>query len=134
MAQEIFEPDDLAGNWSWDGVTPQQLWAGEYPKHTSSGLAGGTGLSFGKYEVVSYDKAADRYIKYDPTAAAGTAAATPIGFTAQPTVSGGPIQVYDSGAPNHEALIWPAAQNTFALRKAAFAYAGSNIFVARLLG
>lgn len=134
MAQEIFEPDDLAGNWSWGGVVPQQLWAGEYPKHTSSGAAGGSALTFAKYEVVAFDKATGLYIKYDPTAAAGTAAATPIGFTAQPTVSGGPIQVYDSGAPNHEALVWPASLDTFAKRLAVFSYAGSNIFVARLLG
>lgn len=134
MAQEIYEPDDLAGNWSYDGITPQQLWAGEYPKHTSSGIAGGaSSVEFAKYEVVAYDGSADRYIKYDPTAT-GTAAATPVGFTAQPTVGGGSIQVYDSGAPNHEALVWPASIDTFAKRKAAFAYAGSNIFVGRLLG
>lgn len=129
-----YEPNDLAGTESWDGIAPTQLWAGEYPKHTSSGVAGGTGLTFAKYEVVAYDKAADRYIKYNPAAAEGEAALTPVGFTAQPTVSGGSIQVYDSGAPNHEALVWPAAIDTLAERKAAFAYPGSNIFVARLLG
>lgn len=131
---DIYEPDDLAGTQSWPGITPQQLWAGEYPKHTSSGIAGGTGQTFAKYEVVAFDKAANRYVKYDPAAAEGSAALTPIGFTAQPTVSGGPIQVYDSGAPNHEALVWPTAIDTFAERVAAFSYAGSNIFVARLLG
>ena len=26
MAQAIYEPDDLAGNSSWDGVKPQQLY------------------------------------------------------------------------------------------------------------
>lgn len=135
MVQAIYEPDDLAGNSNWDGVKPQQLWAGEYPKHTSSGIANGANtVEFKKYEVVAYDKATDRYIKYDPAAAAGTAAATPVGFTCQPTVGGGSIQVYDSGAPNHEALVWPTSLDTFAKRKAAFAYAGSNIFVARLLG
>jgi hypothetical protein len=135
MAQAIYEPDDLAGNSNWDGVKPQQLWAGEYPKHTSSGKAGGaSSVIYAKYEVVAYDAATDTYIKYDPTAAEGEAAATPVGFTCQPTVGGGSIQVYDSGAPNHEALVWPASIDTLAKRKAAFAYAGSNIFVARLLG
>lgn len=123
-----YEPNDLAGTESWDGITPTQLWAGEYPKHTTSGIAGGTGLTFAKYEVVSYDAETDTFVKYDP------ATTLPVGFTAQPTVSGQSIQVYDSGAPNHEALVWPATQDTFAKRKAAFAYAGSNIFVARLLG
>lgn len=135
MVQEIYEPNDLAGNQSWDGITPQQLWAGEYPKHTSSGVAGGANtVVYKKYEVVAFDKATNQYIKYDPTAAAGEAAATPVGFTAQPTVGGGSIQVYDSGAPNHEALVWPASVDTFAKRIAAFSFPGSNIFVARLLG
>lgn len=131
---EKFEPNDLAGNWSWAGIEPQQLWAGEYTKHTSSGIAGGTGQTFAKYEVVAYDVTADRYIKYDPAAAEGSPALTPVGFTAQPTVSGGSIQVYDSGAPNHEVLVWPAAVSTYAQRKAAFSYPGTNIFVGRLLG
>lgn len=131
---ETFEPNDLAGNWSWDGVQPQQLWAGEYPKHTSDGVAGGTDETFAKYEVVAYDAATTTYVKYDPAAEAGSAAATPVGFAAQPTVSGDSIQVYDSGAPNHEALVWPESLTTYAERRDAFAYPGTNIFVGRLLG
>lgn len=131
---DIYEPNDLAGNQSWDGITPNQLWAGEYPKHTSSGVAGGTGLTFAKYEVVAFDATANTYIKYDPAAADDAPAKTPVGFTCQPTVSGESIQVYDSGAPNHEALVWPASLTTFPQRKNAFAYPGTNIFVGRLLG
>lgn len=133
MAQELYEPNDLAGNWSWDGIKPVQLWAGEYPKHTSSGkAAGASSVVFAKYEVVAKNRTTGEFIKYDP---AGTGdAAIPVGFTAQPTVGGDSIQVYDSGAPNHEALVWPSSIDTFEKRRSAFAYAGSNIFVERLLG
>jgi hypothetical protein len=133
MVQAIYEPDDLAGNSNWDGVKPQQLWAGEYPKHTSSGVAGGANtVEYKKYEVVALNKTNGHYIKYNP---AGTGDETvPVGFTAQPTVGGDHIQVYDSGAPNHEALVWPASIDTYDKRRLAFAYAGSNIFVGRLLG
>lgn len=133
MAQEIYEPDDLAGSQKWDGIKPQQLWAGEAPKHTSSGVAGGAStVEYKKYEVVALNKTNGQYIKYDPAGSGD--AAVPVGFTAQPTVGGGPIQVYDAGAPNHEALVWPTALDTFLERKMAFSYAGSNIFVDRLLG
>jgi len=133
MAQEIYEPDDLAGSATWDGIKPQQLWAGEYQKHTSDGIAAGAStVVFQKYEVVALNRTNGQYIKYDP---AGTGdATTPVGFAAQPTVGGGAIQVYDSGAPNHEALVWPSSLDTYEKRRLAFAYPGSNIFVGRLLG
>lgn len=135
MAEQNFEPYDLAGSWQWDGLKPVQVWAGESQKVTESRKLA-TGVTFAKYEVYSLN-AAGEAAKYDPAAVDGGGEPAPEskahGFTAQPTTTGSShVQGYVAGSPNHEALVWPVALTTFESRRAVFY--GTGIFVEQLNG
>lgn len=122
----------LAGNGDLGSFTPEQLFAGEANVRTSRGTFA-AGLKFAQFEVVTinedgeFDKVAD---------AAGeghaiTAHAIDTSATGYNAAADGPV--YEEGVFNHEILVWPAAADTLAERKAIFARGNPKITVERVL-
>lgn len=106
----------LAGNRDLGTHTPFQLFAGEAEIVTGSYPVG---ADLSQYQVFAVN-AAGAAVPVAPAANDGTQIA--VGVTAQAaTVAQGNVPVYESGHFNHEALVWPAAWDTYAERKAAFA-------------
>lgn len=127
----------LAGNGDLGSFTPEQLFAGEAQIRTSRGTFA-AGLVFAQFEVVAKN-AAGQFVKL--TQAGGGAitdnaeGVTPhsidtsaAGYNA---AADGPI--YEAAVFNHEVLVWPAAYDTLAERKAAFARGNTKITVERVL-
>lgn len=127
----------LAGNGDIGSFTPEQLFAGEANVRTSRGRFA-AGLVFAQFEVVAKN-AAGQFVKL--TQAGGGAIAdnaeaitehaidtSAAGYNA---AADGPV--YEEGVYNHEILVWPAAYDTLAERKAAFARGNTKITVERVL-
>lgn len=130
MATTVFEPNDLAGSFTQEGQRPLQLWAGEADKITEVFEKSNAAETFKKYEVVAVGTEG-RVIKFVP--GEGTAG-KPIGFIAQPiSAEDASVAVYVGGYPNHEALVWPDALDTFEKRRAAFIGNGA-MFIGKLNG
>jgi hypothetical protein len=124
-------PNDLAGNGSYGGYTPFQLFAGEKEIVTNHDpVAPNTAIQ--KYQVIAKN-AAGQIVPHNPAAADTTKVA--IGVAAQPlasTASAVSIPYYVSAFFNHEALVWDATLTTLAQRKAAFQ--GTEIQIGSLYG
>lgn len=131
MARTVYDTDDLAGYRTAEGQRPLQLWAGDAKIITEGFAKANAGDTFSKYEVVAIN-ADGKVIKYDGSGAGD--AGTPRGFLAQPIAADVQnVQVFTGGYPNHEALKWPAAMDTFDKRRHAFLGNGS-MFIGKLNG
>lgn len=110
----------LAGNDSLTLSAPTQVFAGDAPV-TTNRAQGGTSVTLAQYTVIAI--VADKIVQWDPagsgdvTKAAGILA-TPLDTVAKP---GSWAPYYTGGDFNHAALVWPAAIDTLAERRAAFA-------------
>lgn len=122
----------LAGNGDLGSFTPEQLFAGEATVRTSRGTFA-TGKVFAQFEVVTinaqgeFDKLADE----TGEGHAITAHAIDTSATGYNAAADGPV--YEEGVYNHEILVWPAAANTLAERKAIFRRGNPKITVERVL-
>lgn len=119
---------DLAGDTTLGTMTPVQLYAGEAPIVTYN-IKAASGLTFAKYEVYAIN-AGGEAIKFNPGGSAPATIAR--GIMAQPIdTAAGWAPVFEAGAFNHEALVWPGSgAGTFALRRSFFA--GSDIHIMQL--
>jgi hypothetical protein len=113
-------PDLLAHGIAEEGrFDPFQLYSGSGPWNTTAAQAA-DGQAIVQFQVLGLD-ASHRLVPFDP------AALTPMkvyGIAAQPvdaSTPGGMVPVFVSGGFNHEALVWDAALDTLAERKAVFA-------------
>lgn len=93
------------------GENPFHLWAGDAPIVTDRATTGATPLE--QFEVFQYN-ALGIAVPWDGETG------TPDGFAAQPIAANTTGPTYVSGAPNHEALLWPEDIDTLALRRLAF--------------
>jgi hypothetical protein len=84
------------------------LWAGEAPITTNHYTLT---IDVVKYQVVSIN-AADQIVAFDATLPKAAVAS-------QPALAGDTIAFFDGGFFNHDALVWPAALDTFPERRAA---------------
>lgn len=133
MSRRVYDTDDIAGYRTQEGQRPLQLWAGDAKIITDVFQKANAGDTFAKYEVVSINDSGS-VIKFDPNAAAGTSAAIPRGFIAQPVDEATVwTQVFIGGYPNHEALIWPPQLDTFEKRRYSFLDNGA-LFIGKLNG
>lgn len=111
-----------AGNDALTFPQPVQLFAGEAPV-TTNRAQGGTNVKLAAYTVIAL--VADKIVAYDPAGADGSEKAAGILTTPLDTtvtgVAGSWAPYYTGGDFNHEALVWPAATDTLAERRAAFA-------------
>ena len=106
----------LAGNRDLGTYTPTQLFAGESEIVTGNYPVG---ADLAQYQVFAVN-ASGNAVPVAPAETDGTQIA--VGVTAQAaTVAQGNVPVYEAGYFNHEVLVWPAAWDTLAERKAAFA-------------
>ena len=123
-------PDLLAHGVTDEGrFDPFQLYSGSGPWNTTAAQAA-DGQAIQQFEVVGLN-ASHRLVPYDPGA---VPPATVYGIAAQPvdaSTPGGMVPVFVSGGFNHEALVWNAAIDTLAERKAVFA--GSPMYVQQVL-
>lgn len=116
--------NDLAGGSAINGLTPEQLFAGEIVPHTDAGVST-TAIS--KYEVVK--RSATNTLAR--TADTSTDSGKDYVIAAQPASGTGVnVPYYDHGHFNADILVWPANLDTFAKRKNFFA--GTNISVSQL--
>lgn len=116
--------DDLAGNRTYGGDTPHQLFAGEGEiKTTYRTFAAGYVIE--KYQPVALSSG--KLVPWTTGTAFGIAAQPVDAYDADVE---GPIFV--SGVFNHEALVWPLATDTLAERQAAFD--GTEILIQQLYG
>jgi hypothetical protein len=124
----VYQTNDLAGGITELGThEPLQLFAGEMPVFTDHGTAE-SGTTLAKYTVVQRDS--DGFL----IAWNGTDGVI-VGITAQPVAAVGAnvdVPIFTGGFFNHEVLVWPAAVDTLAERRAAFASL-QTIRVGRLL-
>lgn len=128
----------LAGNGDLGSFTPEQLFAGESGVVRTSRGEFAAGLVFAQFEVVAKN-AAGQFVKLTQAgggaiadnAEAVCAHAIDTSATGYNAAADGPI--YEEAVFNHEALVWPAAYDTLAERKAAFARGNTKITVERVL-
>lgn len=128
----------LAGNGDLGSFTPEHLFAGESGVVRTSRGVFAAGLVFAQFEVVAKN-AAGQFVKL--TQAGGGAIADNAEAVAMHAIdtsaagynaaAEGPV--YEEAVFNHEILSWPAAYDTLAERKAAFARGNTKITVERLL-
>lgn len=115
---------DLAASTSVGTYTPTQLFAGDKaPITTDYPAAAATVLE--KNRVVGVVTATGLIVPHDPAAVDGSQVA--VGIVCQPKAAGSAqkqVSIYVEGAFNHAALVWNAATDTVAERKAAFARTG----------
>lgn len=117
-----------AGNDSMSFPQAIQLFAGEAPI-TTNRAAGGTAVTLAQYTVIAI--VADKIVAYNPAGSDGSEVAAGILCTALNTdagaggVAGSWAPYYTGGDFNHAALVWPAATDTLAERRAAFASTGT---------
>lgn len=103
------------------------LFAGEMPVVTDQGVIGSQALA--QFQVLMYGASGDanKLVPWDNTPGTAVAiAATPLAAN----TALGPI--YVGGFFNHQALVWPAAADTYAERRAAFSKDGT-IRIGKLL-
>lgn len=112
-----------AGNASLNFPQAAKLFAGDAPV-TTSRAAGGTNVKLAIYTVIAL--VADKIVPVNPAASDGSQ--IPAGILSAPldtTAATGDVNAwapyYNGGDFNHEALVWPAAWDTLAERRAAFA-------------
>lgn len=113
-------PDkDLASGELVGTQTPFLLFAGDAPIITEEEILDTGNLA--KYTVVGKIAATGKVVVLNPAANDGSEKA--YGITTQAadaTAADVKLACYTGGFFNHAALVWPAALNTLALRKAAF--------------
>lgn len=114
---------DLAAGGVANSFDPVQLFAGDSPVNTDDGyvVASGQGV-VPKYSVVAVLTSSGKLVKHAPAASDGSQNA--IGITTQrvdATSADQKVAIYTAGTFNHNALVWNAASDTVAERKAAFA-------------
>lgn len=124
-------PNTIAGNGTHGSFAPFHLFAGEKEIVTSQADVPAN-VAFAQFEVAALTSAGV-LAKLNPAATDGTqfarvVVAQPVAASATP----GKAPYYRSAFFNHEALVWPAALDTLAKRKAAVA--GTEIEVGALLG
>lgn len=113
-----------AGN---DASTPPstiQLFAGSAPVITNR-AQGGTNINLAQYQIIAI--VADKIVAYDEAGVDGSEVAagilcTPMDSRASGGVPGRWAPYYTGGDFNHEVLVWPAAIDTLAERRAVFAH------------
>lgn len=125
-------PNQLAGNGTHGGYTPFHLFAGDKEIVTNQ-FGVPASVAFAQFEVAAVT-AAGVLAKLNPAASDGTqiarvVVAQPIKSSATPPAL---APAYVGAFFNHEALVWPAALDTLAKRKAAML--GTEIQVGALLG
>ena len=111
---------DLAGDSTIGAYVDVPLWAGDAEVITDDGyvVASGQGV-VPKYSVVAL--LGGKLVKHAPAAVDGSQ--TAVGILTQAvnaTVADAKVAIYVSGFFNEAALVWAAATNTLALRRAAF--------------
>lgn len=117
-----------AGNDAMSFPQAIQLFAGEAPV-TTNRAEGGTNVTLAAYTVIAI--VGDKIVAYAPAASDGSEVAAGILCTPLNTnagsggVAGSWAPYYTGGDFNHAALVWPAATDTFAERRAAFAQTGT---------
>lgn len=125
--------NDLAsGGVEHTPYTPEQLYAGEAPIVTNWAPAL---ADLDKYQVVLLTPTGlSEAWDMDGNGAIGTPGVVlpPVGvnavITAQPALSGQKCPYFAAGAFNHELLVWPAALDTLAKRKAFFGSSPIQVF------
>lgn len=116
--------NDLASGVDVVGTyTPEQLFAGEADITTGQSVA--VSATIAKYQVCVLLATG---LSTDFT---GVTTGDKCVIAAQPATTGQAVPYYLSGYFNHAALVWPAAQDTLAKRKAFFA--GTPIHVGSVL-
>lgn len=105
----------------------EDLFAGEMPVITDQGVIGSSAVA--QFQVLMYGASGDagKLVPWDNTA--GTAVAIAATALAANTALG---PIYVGGFFNHQKLVWPAAADTYAERRAAFSKDGT-IRIGRLL-
>lgn len=117
-----------AGNDSTTFPQPVKLFAGEAPI-TTNRAEGGTNVNLAIYTVIAI--VGDKIVQYNPAGSDGSQfaagiLATPLNTNAGAGgVAGSWAPYYTGGDFNHDALVWPAATDTFAERRAAFSPTGT---------
>lgn len=121
-------PNLLAGGLTATTIPePFELYAGESDIVTDQGQAGGVAIV--QFRVLGRITATGRLVAHNPAAVDGSQNA--VAIAAQPLAVNEMGPIFTGGMFNHEALVWDAATDTLAERKAAFD--GSNIGVRKLL-
>jgi hypothetical protein len=128
---------DLASDGDHGSYTPVNLLAGSTPPVTSREvtLKSGEG-AFVQYEVAALEVASNKIVKLTQAVVDGSEICYCI--IAQPadsTAADVATAAFVGGNFNHEALVWPAAYNTYAERVVAFADKNGNnaITIGKLL-
>ena len=111
---------DLAGDFTIGAYNDVPLWAGDAEVITDDDyvVASGQGV-VPKYSVMAL--LSGKLVKHAPAAADGSQ--TAVGILTQAvnaTLADAKVAIYVSGFFNADALVWAAATNTLALRRAAF--------------
>lgn len=121
----------LAGDDSTSLAAPVTLFAGEAPITTNRAEVG-TALDLAQYTVIAI--VANKIVAYNPAGVDGSEKAAGILAVAanSTTVPGTWAPYYTGGDFNAAALVWPAATDTLAERRAAFA-ATSTIKISTVL-
>lgn len=117
----------LAGNESISIPAVPQIFAGS-AEVTTNRAQGGTNVKLAALTVIAL--VGDKIVQYNPAGSDGSEVAagilaTPLDTTAATGVAGSWAPYYTGGDFNHAALVWPAATDTLAERRAAFASTGT---------
>ena len=117
----------LAGNDSTVIAAPAQIFAGS-AEVTTNRAQGGTNVKLAALTVIAL--VGDKIVQYNPAGSDGSEVAAgilaaPLDTTAATGVAGSWASYYTGGDFNHAALVWPAATDTLAERRAAFASTGT---------
>lgn len=104
-------------------AAPTQIFAGEAPV-TTNRAEGGTNVTLAERTVIAI--VADKIVAYNPAGVDGSEVAAgilaaPLDTTAATGTPGSWAPYYTGGDFNHAALVWPAATDTLAERRAVFA-------------
>ena len=117
----------LAGNDSISIPAVPQIFAGS-AEVTTNRAQGGTNVKLAVLTVIAL--VGDKIVQYNPAGSDGSEVAAgilaaPLDTTAATGVAGSWAPYYTGGDFNHAALVWPAATDTLAERRAAFASTGT---------
>lgn len=127
MATQPYQGKLAGGVTNTNFDAPFELFAGESEIVTDQGQAGPAAIV--QFTVLGRIAGTGRLVKRVATAVDGSQNA--VGIAAQPAAANAYFPLYVGGVFNHEALVWDAADDTLAERKAAFD--GTNIGVRQLL-
>lgn len=119
--------DDAAGSY-----TPTHLFAGSTPAPVTREVIVASGENLSQYAVVALNSAG-KAVAVNPAASDGTQNAVGIlCYAVDASSADAAGNIYVMGNFAHDALVWPAAWDTYAERVAAFARTG--IVIGKLVG